>query len=208
MQSDISLDDVASSSYVAQKELRELRRQLSVYEADAVHTCGDACQRPTCVLRRERDALAAELKALRAQEPVAWRYQASGQYRYRGYVEGFDRDYQSLKPVKLYAAPVPAQDVPVNQCDGCQAGATLDDNGVHRAPSGHAMMVCQSHRYPVPAQDVARDAERYRWLRDGGINRLKYDDYGVGPSFDLEEELDETIDAAMLAAAQKKEEGQ
>jgi hypothetical protein len=64
-------------------------------------------------LRARVAELEAELKALREQEqePVAWRYQASGKYRYRGYVEGFDRDYQILKPVKLYAAPAPAQDV-------------------------------------------------------------------------------------------------
>ena len=39
-------------------------------------------------------------------EPVAWRYQdARGNYRYRGYVQGFDKEYSLLKPVPLYTAP-------------------------------------------------------------------------------------------------------
>jgi len=49
---------------------------------------------------------------------------------------------------------------------------------------------------PVPQADdkTLRDAERYRWLRDGGIWRLPYDDHGAGPEFDLSEAA---IDAAM-----------
>jgi hypothetical protein len=39
-------------------------------------------------------------------EPVAWRYQdASGHYRYRGYVPNFDKEYAILKPVPLYTTP-------------------------------------------------------------------------------------------------------
>ena len=103
--------------------IRELRRQLAVYEADAVHTCGDACQRPTCVLRRERDALAAELKALREQEPQCY---------YVGLIDG--------------------QHV-VNMLDGSLVPAI-----------GTAYY---KHAAPVPAQeDVARDAARYRILRE------------------------------------------
>ena len=50
-----------------------------------------------------------DLKAALAepvQEPVAWRYQdARGTYRYRGYVQGFDKEYSRLNPVPLYTAP-------------------------------------------------------------------------------------------------------
>lgn len=58
------------------------------------------------------DALAGKIPAhVPAQEPVAWRYQdANGNYRYRGYVAGFDVDYRSLKPVPLYGAPPAVKD--------------------------------------------------------------------------------------------------
>lgn len=52
---------------------------------------------------------AAQPAPVQASEPVAWRYQdARGNFRYRGYVEGFDREYAILKPEPLYAAPKPA----------------------------------------------------------------------------------------------------
>lgn len=35
---------------------------------------------------------------------------------------------------------------PINQCDGCRQGATLD-NGLHRDRNGRAFMGCQAHRY-------------------------------------------------------------
>jgi hypothetical protein len=44
------------------------------------------------------------------QEPVAWRYtDARGYYRYRGFVENFDKEYPMLKPQALYTSPQPAQ---------------------------------------------------------------------------------------------------
>ena len=43
--------------------------------------------------------------------------------------------------------------------------------------------------------ELREDAERYRWLRDN-INRLPYDDYGMGPQFPSGNELDAAIDAA------------
>jgi hypothetical protein len=37
-------------------------------------------------------------------EPVAWRYStAQERYRYRGYVPNFDKEYETLKPIALYA---------------------------------------------------------------------------------------------------------
>ena len=41
---------------------------------------------------------------------------------------------------------------------------------------------------------LSKDAERYQWLRDGGIYILPYEDHGAGPEFDLS---DSSIDAAM-----------
>ncbi len=47
------------------------------------------------------------------QEPVAWRYtDARGHYRYRGYVPGFDAEYQLLKPEALCLATPPAAQRP------------------------------------------------------------------------------------------------
>lgn len=39
-----------------------------------------------------------------------------------------------------------------------------------------------------------KDAARFRWLRDGGLFSLPYDDFGCGPVYDLS---DEAVDAAM-----------
>ena len=41
---------------------------------------------------------------------------------------------------------------------------------------------------------LSKDAERYQWLRDGGIYILPYEDHGAGPEFDLS---DASVDAAM-----------
>ncbi len=47
--------------------------------------------------------------SVQTAQPVAWRYQDSnGNYRYRGFVEGFDREYAILKPIPLYTHPAPA----------------------------------------------------------------------------------------------------
>jgi hypothetical protein len=69
----------------------------------------------------------------------------------------------------------PAQSVPVverNQCDGCNRGLQVCDDGLHREPSGHPVMACTRNKYTrsIPATELERlrkDAERYRWLRDG-----------------------------------------
>jgi len=160
-----AIDNLLSSAVLFLQIPRRLISKAS-NELDELRS-SDARLAVECAeLRRERDALAAEIKALREQEPVG---------------------YQDTNSIGEWQS-----------CTEWQKQLAIDDGRNTR----------DLYAAPVPAQDVARDAERYRWLRDGGINRLKYDDYGVGPSFDLEEELDETIDAAMLAAAQKKEEGQ
>jgi len=47
------------------------------------------------------------------------------------------------------------QSVPVverNQCDGCDRGLQVCDDGLHRAPSGHPVMVCTRNKYTHPIQ--------------------------------------------------------
>jgi hypothetical protein len=39
-------------------------RQLENLKASAIHTCHDQCQRPMCVLRRERDEAMRQIKEL------------------------------------------------------------------------------------------------------------------------------------------------
>lgn len=86
-----------------------------------------------------RAALAQQAEPV--QEPVAWRYQdARGNYRYRGYVQGFDKDYSRLRPVALYTAPPqrkPLTDAEiveaVREADlDWQAGWTLDEHEPNR----------------------------------------------------------------------------
>ena len=58
-----------------------------------------------------------------------------------------------------------AEPAAVNQCDGCQAGAPVDNNGNHRMgkPGGYAdLMRCEKARYvsePAPAQDERKTFE-------------------------------------------------
>lgn len=62
-----------------------------------------------------------------------------------------------------------AEPVAVNQCDGCQAGVPVDNNGNHRMgkPGGYAdLMRCEKARYvsePAPAQD---EREPVGWYTD------------------------------------------
>lgn len=44
----------------------ELEAEVERLTLDGIHTCSDACQRPTCVLRRENAELTAKLAALKA----------------------------------------------------------------------------------------------------------------------------------------------
>jgi hypothetical protein len=49
------LQDVQDLSRKLERERDEAIRQLENLKASAIHTCHDQCQRPMCVLRRERD---------------------------------------------------------------------------------------------------------------------------------------------------------
>jgi len=110
-----------------------------------------------------------------------------------------------------------AQSVPVmerNQCDGCNRGLQVCDDGLHREPSGHPVMACTRNKYThsIPATELAslrekaamvdelrKDAERYRWLRDDAFEhsddcfmeagRLFAEKHGVA--------FDDAIDAAI-----------
>ncbi len=61
-----------------------------------------------------------------------------------------------------------------------------------------AMREDQSPTQPSDSQaepsDEEKDAARYRWIRDGGFYSLPYKDHGMGPEFNLS---DEVVDAAM-----------
>lgn len=62
-----------------------------------------------------------------------------------------------------------AQSVPVverNQCDGCNRGLQVCDDGLHREPSGHPVMACTRNKYThsIPATELdalRKDAERW-----------------------------------------------
>jgi hypothetical protein len=57
------------------------------------------------------------------------------------------------------------------------------------------LRLCNIDQANAEAENAAlrEDAKRYRWLRDN-INRLPYDDYGMGPQFPSGNELDAAID--------------
>lgn len=100
------------------------------------------------------DAACAKLEAVRGTpatggEPVAWRYQdARGNYRYRGYVPRFDKDYALLKPIPLYTSPQPVREPLTcewshNDDDGfwetsCGEAWRFDDGG----PKENSMNFC------------------------------------------------------------------
>jgi hypothetical protein len=54
-----------------ERERDEAIRQLENIKASSIHSCHDQCQRPMCVLRRERDELKMQLKVMHAERDVA-----------------------------------------------------------------------------------------------------------------------------------------
>ena len=116
--------------------IESLRRELENERARGIHTCHDRCDRQMCVLRRERDALAAELRALREQEPVAWvGLDCDGNYVEDDvrYTPPPVRSAFGWKPV--YAAPVPS-DARDTKCDALvNACKALEDFASTVAPS-------------------------------------------------------------------------
>lgn len=70
---------------------------------------------------------------------------------------------QAIKDALAEAAQVPA--VPVverNQCDGCNRGLQVCDDGLHREPSGHPVMACTRNKYTrsIPATELASLREK------------------------------------------------
>ncbi len=63
-------DNAVNTLDAAISELDRLTAEVERLRLDSIHTCHDQCQREACVLRRERDALAAELARLRAKLEV------------------------------------------------------------------------------------------------------------------------------------------
>jgi len=48
--------------------------------------------------------------------------------------------------------------------------------------------------------ELSKDAARYRYLRNGSISDLPYDDHGCGPEFPTGHDLDAAIDAKISSA--------
>jgi hypothetical protein len=66
--------ELEEETRVLKKEIDELKQEnerLENLTASGIHTCHSECQRPRCVLRRERDTLAAELMKVTAERDVA-----------------------------------------------------------------------------------------------------------------------------------------
>jgi hypothetical protein len=64
------------------------------------------------------------------------------------------------------ASPAPQAGVPVNQCDGCRRGLTLDRD-LHRDVAGRVVMGCTAYLYAAPSADAG-----VREALVSAINRL------------------------------------
>lgn len=98
------------------KVLKDLREVLEVNNkgVNALAEQPDYSICPTCGGMASDPIVPVEARQ-QAPEPVAWRYQdARGHYRYRGYVDSFDKEYPQLKPVQLWVCPAPTQQYGTN----------------------------------------------------------------------------------------------
>ena len=140
-------------------------------------------------------------------EPVAWMHPSGGVLQ--ALLAGIERNTYTI-PLYTHPAPsVPATPEPVMdvRCEGC--GYMTH----HREHMG-CVRAAKQHTHPAPSVpgDMVRDAERYRWLAGyclstsehwGGRWSIIID--GPAPkTHDSEDDLDEAIDAAMLAAKDSK----
>jgi hypothetical protein len=102
------------------------------------------------------------------QEPVAWRYtDARGHYRYRGYVPGFDAEYQLLKPeaLCLCATTPPAQTTPV-QDSTCSETLRAQGKAYPRTCRKCGLGPCigapkQPPAQPAPAPGYCKHCKQY-----------------------------------------------
>jgi len=102
----------------------------------------------------------------------------------------------SIRAALAEAAQSPA--VPVverNQCDGCNRGLQVCDDGLHREPSGHPVMACTRNKYThsIPATELERlRKDAFMW--EARYKTLAVLFASVAPTVD---EIDDSIDAAM-----------
>lgn len=66
---------------------------------------------------------------------------------------------------QVWEASAQSPAVPVverNQCDGCNRGLQVCDDGLHREPSGHPVMACTRNKYThsIPATELASLREK------------------------------------------------
>jgi len=58
--------EACENARIKHKQVCELKRErnrlIDDFQASTIHSCGDSCNRPMCVLRRERDKLREELE--------------------------------------------------------------------------------------------------------------------------------------------------
>jgi hypothetical protein len=82
----------------------------------------------------------------------------------------------------IRAALAEAAQVPVverNQCDGCNRGLQVCDDGLHREPSGHPVMACTRNKYThsIPATELASLREKAAMvdeLQNARISELEF----------------------------------
>ena len=74
--------EACENAEIKHKEICELKRErnrlidkLDDLQASTIHSCGDSCSRPMCVLRRERDELREELERERMRLAACGRRQ-------------------------------------------------------------------------------------------------------------------------------------
>jgi hypothetical protein len=66
-----------------------------------------------------------------------------------------------------------------NQCDGCNRGLQVCDDGLHREPSGHPVMACTRNKYTrsIPATELASLREKAAMvdeLQNARISELEF----------------------------------
>lgn len=77
-----------------------------------------------------------------------------------------------------------------------EAARRARNDGYFERASGFDDCCADLRTHAAEIERNARDAERYRWLRENG-ERMIGDDRGAGPEWTYDDELDAAIDAAM-----------
>lgn len=168
-------------------------KYLGWHRADVMSDLLSAAEKERDALRAELDALKAWKEEVEKQEPLAWRtFDGEGGYDYRG-VDG-NEDYRDefieRNPKHanwvdaLYASPVPAQSVPaevVGYLDlgvggYIDIGSDLSDEELSKLPKGrHALAIVGTWGVdgyvPIPAQSVPDERAAFEaWARPRWIH--------------------------------------